>query len=133
MIASDALDLYLSRCADVIDSKHYGHEVPPITQNQRGTNDIKCSFDFTEHLRTDLTYHEALTHFMETHERFICDVLSINEGVPCCLSALLSVDASLVAFEVQSPKVPEAINAFRTFEFEYWVWHLPNGSAEESS
>jgi hypothetical protein len=133
MIPSDALDAYLSRCADVTNGKQYGHEVPPITQNQRGTNDIKCTFDFTEQLRTDLGYHAALTDFMETHEQFICDVLSIDDRVRWALSALLNVDESLAVFEVKSPRLPKAINAFRTFEFDYFVWHPLKDGEEQSS
>jgi hypothetical protein len=122
----------LSRCADVFRGKEYGHEIPEVKQSEIGTNDIKCIFDFTEQLRTDVTYHAALTHFMETHEQFICDILSIDDDVRYYLSALLSIDESLAVFEVKSPRIPEAINAFRTFEFDYSVWHLLNCGAEHT-
>jgi hypothetical protein len=127
VIPKQACDAYLSRCDDAIYSNPYSHEIPQRTQREIGANEIKYSFDFTAHLRTDLSYYEAVSQFIETHDQFICNLLSANGSIPLYLSALLSVDQSLAVFEVKSPRIPESINAFRTFQFDYFVWHPLNG------
>jgi hypothetical protein len=123
VIPKQACDTYFSRCEDVIYGSPYSHDIPEITQREIGANEIKFTFDFTDHLRTDLLYYEAVSQFMETHDQFICNLLSANGSTPLYLSALLSVDQSLAVFEVKSPRIPESINPFRTFQFDYLVWH----------
>lgn len=122
---------YLVRSDKIIHAKSYDHEIPSRVQKKVGDDNIKCSFDFTEQLRTDLVYHEAVTHFMETHNQFICDLLSADRHTPLYLSALLNVNSNLAVFEVRSPRIPDSINMFRTFQFDYSVWHLLNAKDEQ--
>jgi hypothetical protein len=123
IISKKDCDLYLVRCEKLIRSQQYGHGVPPLVRQLIGESDVKCSFDFTSQLRDDLSYHAALSEFLKTHDQFICNLLSLDSSLPLYLSALLNVDQNLAVFEVKIPRIPDAINSFHTFEFDYSVWH----------
>lgn len=119
---------FKSRCDDIICSGRYSHEIPPRVETAAKYDNVKCSFDFSDQLSLGLIYYDAISEFLETHEQFICDVLSVDARIPVYLSALLTVDQNLAMFEVKSPKIPRAINAFCTFEFDYSVWHTLSSS-----
>jgi hypothetical protein len=117
-------DSYLARCDALIGEQRYNYQIPPLTRSEIGKNHTKCSFDFTSHLPLDLRYDLSISKFMETHDRFICDLLSIDQSISVYLSALITIDPSLAVFELKSPTVPETVTAFRAFQFDYWVWHI---------
>jgi hypothetical protein len=107
----------------------YMHGVPALTQYDFEDGDIKWTFDFTDSLAGG-SYHDALSKFIETHEQFILDVLAVDPAIKYELSAQLSVDASIGAFQIDIPRIPPRIAVNPSFRFGYFVWHVASDASD---
>ena len=121
---------YLKSCLELVRGGRYSHDVPPL-QSREIEGQMKCIFDFSSHLSEAPTYDPALSNFVTGHEKFICDIVSLNSGRTVSLSALLTVDESLGMFGIKMPRLPASLCAFDTFEFEYTIWHTSGYQSEQ--
>jgi hypothetical protein len=114
---------HIVRLKQELARKRFNHALPELAEHEFPDKQIKWMFDFSDQLDAE-PYDDALSTFLESHEQFILDVLSVDPGVTYYLSAQLSIDGRLAAFEIKVPRIPNKINSTRSFQFSYFVWHV---------
>jgi hypothetical protein len=128
--SSDVSIAHIERLKHTLSSKKYSHSVPELSEREFPEDrEIKWMFDFSEELES-AAYDIALTKFLELHEQFILDVVSVDPGVKYLLSALLSIDENLGAFDIKIPRIPPKLAVTKAFEFSYFVWHVSSHDEE---
>jgi len=103
-----------------------GSEVPDLTFLPMKDGTVKTLFDLSSSLDDGTKYHHAICSAVAQDEDFVVSLLLSNEGATFYLSALIEVNADIVAFELKSPRFSARIAALSNLEFDYWVWHTPN-------
>jgi len=126
----ETYDKFILRCDEAIAQASYSHMVPQLEVKEVDDSSLKCMFSFGDQIDRDLSYDVALSEFFGSHEQFLNDMLSISSDVYFQLSVLINVDADLEVFDLKIPRIPYSIVSFKTFEFEYWIWHLRDQQAD---
>lgn len=99
-------------------------DVPLMETKEPSPDEIKCMFDFSDRLDDTGPCDISIARLVGLYETFICEVLAADRSIQWHLSALVSVDDSVAVFGLSSPKIPNSVNAFENFAFDYSVWHL---------
>ena len=107
-----------------IRKSHSQLEFPDMEMVELTVHEVKCVLDFSSEIDSAVDYDISVQKFVGGYVGFLRDMLDVDHGIPCDLSALINIDESLAAFELKSPKIPNSINAYNNFTFDYFVWHL---------
>jgi hypothetical protein len=68
---------HIARLKETVKLGQYGHPVPPLLEQNYADGDIKWMFDFSSQLSDEIN-HQALENFLQSHERFILDVVHVD-------------------------------------------------------
>lgn len=128
VMTRDRYESFVLACDDLVGSGKHSHVVPQLDVKEVDAAFVKCTFNFSGALISDVSYDAALEDFFRVHEKFLFDMLSICGDCIFQLSALINIDEDLEVFGLTCPRIPSSVASFRTFEFEYWIWHLPKGA-----
>lgn len=121
------------RFDELIQQKKYQHAVPALESTELKDDRVKCLLDFTDRLNSSLEYCAALDQFLIQFEQLLCDVVLLEQDRAFRLSALVHVDSKLAAFELRVPRIPSELSRFRSFSFDYWIWHNCNAGPESEA